>query len=79
MSNIDITQLPIIRTEEYWPRAVKTAMSKEDREYIRTLIRERLRGIVEIPPDNILNEIIADLWDEFLVIQTRDKLVRNLE
>lgn len=54
-------------------------MSKEDREYIRTLIRERLRGIVEIPPDNILNEIIADLWDEFLVIQNRDRWMRNLE
>lgn len=43
-------------------------MSKEDREYLKLLIRERLRGWVEIPPDKIINEIIDDLWVEFEVI-----------
>jgi hypothetical protein len=53
-------------------------MDKEDREYLRLLIRERLRGIVEIPPDNILNEIIKDLWDEFLVIQDKDRWMKKV-
>lgn len=48
-------------------------MSKEDRQYMITLIQEHLRGWVEIPPDKIIIEIIDDLWDEFEIIQYRMK------
>jgi hypothetical protein len=44
-------------------------MSKEDIEYLMLLIRERLRGWVEIPPDKVIREIIDDLWAEFEVIK----------
>jgi hypothetical protein len=54
-------------------------MDKEDREYLRNLIRERLRGWVEIPPDTVLNEIIADMWDEFKVIQDKERWMKKLE
>lgn len=47
-------------------------MSKEDREYLRLLIREELRGWVEIPPDSVLNKIIEQLWAEFEVIYAND-------
>lgn len=43
-------------------------MSKEDRLYLRNLIRELLRGYVEVPPDNVIDMILDDLWIEFEVI-----------
>lgn len=43
-------------------------MDKEDREYLMSLVRERLRGWVEIPSDNVIKEIVYDLWDEIQVI-----------
>lgn len=54
-------------------------MDKEDREYLKLLIRERLRGWVEIPPDNVINNIINDLWDEFRVIQEKTKWQAKME
>lgn len=48
-------------------------MDKEDREYLMLLVRERLRGWVELPPDNVIKEIIYDLWEEFQVIVDRQK------
>jgi len=44
-------------------------MTKEDRLYLRNLIRELLRGYVEMPPDNVIDMIIDDLWIEFEAIK----------
>lgn len=54
-------------------------MDKEDREYLMLLVRERLRGWVEIPPDNIIKEIIYDLWEEFRVIQDKERWKTKIE
>lgn len=61
-------------------------MSKEDIQYLITLIQMRLRGWVEVPPDNVIRQIIDDMWEEFGVIQHRrdkeaqlKKLIDRLE
>ncbi len=48
-------------------------MDKEDRAYLMQLIRERLRGWIEIPPDKVLKEIVYDMWDEIRIILDRQK------
>lgn len=48
-------------------------MDKEDREYLMLLVRERLRGWTEIPPDSVIKEIVYDLWDEIQVILDKQK------
>ena len=52
-------------------------MDKEDREYLMLLVRERIRGWCEIPPDNVIKEILYDLWEEFKVIQDRSRYANH--
>lgn len=48
-------------------------MDKEDIEYLMLLVRERLRGWVEIPPDHVIKEIIYEIRDELRVIQEKER------
>lgn len=47
-------------------------MSKEDRLYLRNVVRELLRGYVEVPPDTVIDMILDDLWIEFEVMYAND-------
>lgn len=54
-------------------------MDKEDMEYLMLLVRERLRGWVEIPPDHVIKAIIYDIKEELGVIQDKQKWKSKLE
>lgn len=54
-------------------------MDKEDMEYLMLLVRERLRGWVELPPDQVIKEIIYDIRDELKVIEDKAKWKTKLQ